>query len=349
MWGILRFFQIIQEGTLPAFAGPRLEFGMRHARELDRFSLINRRNIQYTNYTQSLITEALRVRLLQAAFVDDLQMQIMGQLELLIRRFPADRALPPEQISAHNQALLDGIFFTLDTYLLSFHDPMYALSALQSESVTEMYTAGQQQLRAHYLETVALLVKARKIDSAALLPKLRKTLQTEIHEALLQHRPQFCSSAPHAFSYPCADDHIGQHRGIFYIKQYLRALLFEERFLSFYDRAELAAIAQDPQNKEDNLFLRTLHSALGSTMLGKFSGQLVLTKDEYTHLCARLAKRSQRELGQIVQLAVHTLCRELPITDVGLMLYVRRAAKEWVPALCSARGKETMREYFTMS
>ena len=95
--------------------------------------------------------------------------------------------------------------------------------------------------------------------------------------------------------------------------------------------------------------MRTLHSALGSTMLGKFSGQLVLTKDEYTYLCARLAKRSQRELGQIVQLAVHTLCRELPITDVGLMLYVRRAAKEWVPALCSARGKETMREYFTMS
>ena len=201
-YAFFKFFQIIQEGTLPAFAGPRLGFGMRHARELDRFSLINRRNIQYTNYTQSLITEALRVRLLQAAFVDDLQMQIMGQLELLIRRFPADRALPPEQISAHNQALLDGIFFTLDTYLLSFHDPMYALSALQSESVTEMYTAGQQQLRAHYLETVALLVKARKIDSAALLPKLRKTLQTEIHEALLQHRPQFCSRTPHPFSYP---------------------------------------------------------------------------------------------------------------------------------------------------
>ncbi len=348
MWGVLRFFQIIQEGTLSVFAGQRLGFGMRHARELDRFSLINRRNIQYTNYTQSLITEALRVRLLQAAFVDDLQMQIMGQLELLIRRFPADPALSQEQISAHNQALLDGIFFTLDTYLLSFHDPMYALSALQSESVTEMYTAGQQQLRAHYLETVALLVKTRKINSTALLPKLRQTLQTEIHETLLQYRPQFCSSTPHAFSYPCADDRIGQHRGIFYIKQYLRALLFEERFLSFYDGEELAAVVQDTQSKDDNLFLRTLHSALGCTMLGKFSGQLVLAEDEYAHLCARLAKRSRRELGQIVQLGVHTLCKELPIGDVGLMLYVRRAAKEWVPALCSARDRETMRGHFTV-
>ena len=37
--------------------------GMRYTKELDRFSLINRRNIQYANYTQALITEALRVGL----------------------------------------------------------------------------------------------------------------------------------------------------------------------------------------------------------------------------------------------------------------------------------------------
>ena len=58
---------------------------MRQRQENDKLSLINRNNLRSKNYTQSLVREALRVHFISMSVVDDLQMQIMGQLEELIR------------------------------------------------------------------------------------------------------------------------------------------------------------------------------------------------------------------------------------------------------------------------
>ena len=320
--------------------------GMRYTKELDRFSLINRRNIQYANYTQALITEALRVGLLDAACVDDLQLQIMGQLETQIRRCPV--LTSDEAHKARNQELLRGIFFTLDTYLLSFHDPMYALSALQSEAVSEMYTHGQKQLRAHYLETVSLLVHARHTIKAPLDAALRHVLDTEVHDALFTYDPLFCGRSCALFSYPTADQRIYEHRGIFFMKHYLRALLLENTFTTLFEDTQRAAVLYNPSRIHQNFFLQLLHSALGCIILGKFTGQLCLSLEEFSHLADRLARRSQREITQIVLLAAQTLQQDFHIRDERLNIYLRRCAKDWIPSLCSARGKETLRGHFTV-
>ena len=59
---------------------------MNHHTPGDNLSVINRSNLHANHYTKSLIQEALRVHLFTPAEVDDLHMQIMGQLEQLLRR-----------------------------------------------------------------------------------------------------------------------------------------------------------------------------------------------------------------------------------------------------------------------
>ena len=120
----------------------------------DRFQLINRRNIHNSRYTQSLVSEALRVGMIPLELVDDLQMQVRGVLEEHLRearrahsggvRFQADAndgadAFAHDVDEAVARGFLDSIFYSLDAYLLGFHDPMYAINALQGMAVDEMF------------------------------------------------------------------------------------------------------------------------------------------------------------------------------------------------------------------
>ena len=112
-------------------------------RQNDRFPLINRRNIQPSRYTRSLVSEALRVGMIDITLVDDIQMQVRGVLEEHLRQLRHDlaktsRTMPTSDggtaFSVNEEtarAMLDSIFYSLDTYLLGFHDPMYAINALQ--------------------------------------------------------------------------------------------------------------------------------------------------------------------------------------------------------------------------
>ena len=101
----------------------------RLARQNDRFPLINRRNIQPSRYTRSLVSEALRVGMIDISLVDDIQMQVRGVLEehlRLVRREYVRAAQndnageSPAVDEAMARSMLDSIFYSVDTYLLGF-------------------------------------------------------------------------------------------------------------------------------------------------------------------------------------------------------------------------------------
>ena len=194
---------------------------MNHHTPGDNLSVINRSNLHANHYTKSLIQEALRVHLFTPAEVDDLHMQIMGQLEQLLRNTETDDAGQAMDRQQDASALLQGIFFSLDTALLAHHDPMYALAQLQTGSVTELYYTGRKLLKSHYYETVALWVRVKHTASPYVPDVYTHTVQNEIRTVLRQWDPQRCDQTPPQYTYPLADEAWQNGNGIFATKNYL--------------------------------------------------------------------------------------------------------------------------------
>ena len=312
---------------------------MKYSKDVNRFSLINRRNLRYRDYTQTLITEAMRVDLVSMREIDDWQMQIMGQLEVLMKR-AKDAGIAVDD--ACGRELLNGIYFTVDTDLLSFHDPMYALSALQSESISSIYASGQRQIRAHYLQTVNLYVRTKTVAHPVPNPSYDVTMQSEIQAALLLHDPLFPARTGPVFSYPLSDRRVCDHKGIFYPKCYLEALSVERQFVSMFSEREKARFFEGRQI-EGNLFFCLLSRSLCAAMLGKFPGTLNLENDEIERLCDRFSRRSLRELNEMTMSASDVICHDFRIISPALAVAVRRGAKEWAKLICVHKSSATLR------
>ena len=277
---------------------------MNHRVPNDNLSVINRRNLHTHDYTQSLIQEALRVHLFTPAIVDDLHLQIMGQLEHLLRDTETDDAGQAIDRQQDANQLLQGIFFALDTALLAYHDPMYALAQLQTGSVTELYYTGRKLLKSHYYETVSLWVRVKHTASPYAPKVYTQTVQNEIRTVLKRWDPQCCENIPPAYTYPLADDAWQNNNGIFATKNYLLALLAENRFCPRFQ--EPPAPASSP-----NLFSRYAVPVMIRAALGRFPTPAPLREEEHRALQYRLKKRRPNEVRMLFCSIVPSLLHDL--------------------------------------
>ena len=277
---------------------------MNHHTPGDNLSVINRSNLHANHYTKSLIQEALRVHLFTPAEVDDLHMQIMGQLEQLLRNTETDDAGQAVDRQQDASALLQGIFFSLDTALLAHHDPMYALAQLQTGSVTELYYTGRKLLKSHYYETVALWVRVKHTASPYVPDVYTHTVQNEIRTVLRQWDPQRCDQTPPQYTYPLADEAWQNGNGIFATKNYLLALLAENRFCAHFP--DPPAPADSP-----NLFSRYAVPVMIRAALGRFPTPAPLREEEHRALKYRLKKRRPNEVRMLFCSTIPSLLHDL--------------------------------------
>ncbi|MBQ7299637.1 MAG: hypothetical protein IJW77_07335 [Clostridia bacterium] len=325
-------------------------------RQHDRFPLINRRNIHPSRYTQSLISEALRVGMIPIELVDDIQMQVRGVLEDHLRQARREHARAektagdedvinvPSVDEALARSMLDSIFYSLDTYLRGFHDPLYAINALQGMAVDEMFRAGQKMIKSMICESVALHVQAKKTRITTDNAAYNVTLDEEIHAYLGGYRYQ---RAGHEvvlpLTYPLSDDVRAAH-GIHRLHEYLSRLVTENRFAALFEPEEkallLASYAKQhrttTQEMHVNLYDVIVRNALGAAILGKYPGILVLTEEEIAHLTEGLHRKTTRELEHMAADAIRTLIADLH-PEPSVAAYVGGHAKRFVTELLRAR------------
>lgn len=316
----------------------------RRAGSSDRFALINRKNLNFNHYTQSLISEALRVGLLAMESVDDVQMQVMGRLELLIRE--QTRRLGHEVSEEEAKALLDSIFYTVDTYLYGFHDPMYAITAIQSTSVDEMFSGGRRQLKSLLCESVALYVQAKHTSVPTECRLYEEALYTDIRTCLDDYDYLYAADRVACrIRYPLAKKR-PPYQGVYYLRDYLRCLLTENRILTLFDSEEKALLFRSyaemhkttVEELRDNLFAVMMHNALGAALLGKYTGILTLTDEEVGILYRKLQRRTTREIEAMTNEAVGSFLTDLHITDPVLSSYIRTYAVGFSGQLVAARS-----------
>ncbi len=323
----------------------------------DRFQLINRRNIHSSRYTQTLISEALRVGMIPIELVDDVQMQVRGVLEDHLRQVRRERSQAvlssnggdSTAVSSVNEemarGMLDSIFYSLDTYLLGFHDPLYAINALQGMSVDEMFRAGQKILKSLVCESVALHVQAKKsriqTDNAA----YNVTLDEEIHAYLEGYDYR---RAGHEIvcpmTYPLYDV-LSAMPGIHRLREYLTRLVTENHFAALFEPEEKALLLEayaaghrtTTQDMCVNLHEIIVCNALGAAILGKYPGILVLTEQEISYLTDKLHRKTTRELEHMATDAIRCLISDLH-PEPMVAAYLNGHAKRFVSRLQEARA-----------
>ncbi|MBR5871671.1 MAG: hypothetical protein IKZ09_11615 [Clostridia bacterium] len=326
------------------------------SRPHDRFPLINRRNIHPSRYTRSLISEALRVGMIDISLVDDIQMQMRGVLEehlRLARREHVkavqtssgdDTNLPPTVDETLARSMLDSIFYSVDTYLLGFHDPLYAINALQGMAVDDMFREGQRMVKSLVCETVALHVQAKKSRITTDNIAYHQTLDEEIHAFLSGYDYR---RAGHEIvcpmSYPLFDAPAAV-QGIHRLRDYLSRLVTENHFAALFEPEEkqllLDAYARQKNtttaDMQVNLYGIILTNALGAAILGKYPGILVLTEQEISYLNDKLHRKTTRELEHMTTEAFRTLVADLH-PEPAVAAYLMGHAKQFITRLREAR------------
>ncbi len=313
----------------------------------DRFSLINRRNLNCRRYTQTLISEALRVGLLPMETVDDVQMQIMGILEGLMRERKRATGREPDEDEARR--LLDSIFYTVDTYLLTFHDPMYAISAVQSTGIDEMFRGGRQHIKTMVCESVSLYVQVKKTRIHCENRAYNDAVSEDIRRFLASYDHRYAAHVmPSIPGYRLLES--GRRRqipeGICFIRDYLRRLLEENRLLALFDSEErdllyasyAAVHGTNARDCKDNMTAVVLTHALGASILGKYTGILTLTEQEVAALTTRFYRKTTGELEEMAREAGEALLRDMHPEDAACVRLVRNFAVMLAARLVEARN-----------
>ena len=323
----------------------------------DRFQLINRRNIHASCYTRTLISEALRVGMIPIELVDDIQMQVRGVLEEHLRQLRHELAKTSRTVPTSDggaafsvneetaRAMLDSIFYSLDTYLLGFHDPMYAINALQGMAVDDMFRQGQKMLKSLVCESVALHVQAKKSRIQTDNLAYNTTLDEEIHAFLEGYDFRRASHENVcAMTYPVYDAP-SQMQGIHRLREYLTRMVTENHFAALFEPEEKALLLESYAAKHHtttremhvNLFEVIVCNALGAAILGKYPGILVLTEQEIAYLTEKLHRKTTRELEHIAAEAINSLIADLH-PEPAEAAYLRGHAKRLVSRLLEARN-----------
>ncbi len=351
----------------------------------DKFPLINRRNIHASQYTQTLIAEALRVGLLPIELVDDIQMQIRGILEDRLRelrrdsgklaelharqkqtehRTPDDLDRAAEEMADTKAAVdeacarmqLDSVFYSVDTYLLGFHDPMYAINAVQAMCVEDMYREGQRALKSLVCEAVGLSVKVRKTRMETDNLAYNQTLDEEIRAFLDHYDYRYLGHAIPMMPSYLLTDAAGALQGIHFLRDYLTRLYTENRFCALFEPEEKALLLSSyarlhgttTKEMHVNLFSVVINNALGASILGKYTGILTLTEEEVQTLNGQLYRKTTRELEHMTTEAIRAMLSDLkPIPSVTA--YINGHAKQLVSRLIAARDAGVEAKLFVAS
>ena len=321
----------------------------------DRFPLINRRNIKSNRYTQTLISEAMRVGLLPMSVIDDIQMQMMGKLDELIHDFKKKYGRDATEEDA--EGMLRSIFFTVDRFLLDFHDPMYALAAVQTTDVAEMFSNGQRRLKAILCEAVSLYVQVKHSRIPTENCAYNDTVTCDIRAYLDAYDYRFFSHQRVCIpAYPLMNEP-SSSEGICYLRDYLRQLQTENRLLQLFEAEErdllFASYAKAKETTvaemHTNLFRRVMTNALGAAILGKYTGILTLTAEEATQLYQKIQRKTTRELEAMAHEAMTMVIHDLHVETPAECAYIKAAGKRFATKLVAARDAHENANLFIVS
>lgn len=191
-------------------------------------------NLRAANYTQSLLGEARRLRVIGPDQKTEIEERIRDFAKLLSK----------EKDDAAVTECRKSVYYTLDCALRAMNSPDHALYRLRIWRIAELYAAGQRILRRLYYENISLLVRVRRKRSDLPNHAYAETLDTCIPNFLSRYDRKLAAhltdlTLPYPLAKPVT---VGQPQGLFSLWKYLRRLDLESAYCNRFPSEELESL-----------------------------------------------------------------------------------------------------------
>lgn len=295
---------------------------------IERHCPIREENLDKANYLQSLLNEAVRLKLLSTEEVEGLRIQMAQMLAEKTGSYTQGDSSSLKVETA--QEIMISIIYTLDFYLKSLLNTGECVVALKSMKLMDIYSKGKELIKTAVEEAKKLydLVQKNKISTD-------NYAYNDTIEALSgffrDYNPMFAAHDPKvSIDYPLCIDNMDTC-GVEYIVTYLKKLHYENEFCRrFPDESIgylLSGYSNDNKELLVNIFELVLANSLGSVLLKRSSKNLKIDKDDCIYLQTYLSNITPDDYELAITQASDKIIYELEIAKEFLLKYISQAVK----------------------
>jgi len=288
-------------------------------------SAIDEERLDGSDYLQSLVKAAFRLKLIDESCVERIQLQLLQMLSGHVERYTRGESSSVTVEKA--QMLTQSILYGLGVRLKSLSDNREALSAITGRPLSELYEEGMSIIREMIGSAEALLEKARAGRIVTDLEAYNETVDEALPGFFQAYDSDFQAHETAAsIDYPLGFDRMDLS-GIEYIHIYLQKLNWENHLCSHYSERDLRRLLNGYDRHYSallvNVFQLVLTNALGSLLAGGSALCLMITGNDRSILQQRLACRCREELSDLMERALEQLFLELGVDEPSFRQYVR--------------------------
>jgi len=295
---------------------------------IKKYDLIKQENLDQSNYTISLLNEALHLGLIDQAAMEAVQAQAMTILADLIRKYTKGESSSLRVETS--QRLLMSVFYAIDAGLGS-NDPQEALESLLADDLRDIYKLG--------LDALELNLKAsRDLYQETLQTKL--AIPNDAYHSTIEELQDFfkrydilynAQYATASIDYPLLFDDM-DIEGVFYIKQYLEKLNLENRICSLFPIRDIKQMLFNYSrvyriNTREtliNILEIVLSNAIFSILAGNRGSQLNISPEQFEQLAQRLLKFDRSRCAALLNEAIEVLLSDLQIEAPAAREYISK-------------------------
>ncbi|HEY9061718.1 MAG TPA: DUF6179 domain-containing protein [Pseudobacteroides sp.] len=289
---------------------------------------ISEENLDKANYLQSLLNEAMRLKLLSTEEIEGLRIQLAQMLAMETSSYTQGDSSSLKVETA--QEIMMSIIYTLDFYLKSLPNTDECLASLKSMKIMEIYAKGKELIKTAFEQAKKLyeLVGKNKISTD-------NYAYNDTIEALSgffkDYNPMFAAhDSKVSIDYPLCIDNMDTC-GVEYIVTYLKKLYYENEFCRRFPDESIGYLLNGYSNDNKqllvNIFELILANSLGSALLKRSPKDLKTDKDDCIYLQTYLSSMAPDDYELAIIQASDKIIYELEISNEFLLKYIPQAVK----------------------
>ncbi|KNY29351.1 DUF6179 domain-containing protein [Pseudobacteroides cellulosolvens] len=284
---------------------------------------IRKENLDKSNYLQSLLNEAVRLKLLTMDEITGIRLQLADVLTTETRSYTQGDSSSVTVETA--QSLMMSIIYTIDFYLKNLPNTDECLYAIKSTKLMAVYSKGKELIRIEIEKTKELfhLVQKNKISTDNIA--YNDTIES-LASFFKDYNPMFAAhDSVVSIDYPLCIDRMDTC-GIEYISSYLQKLYCENEFCRRFSKESIVYLLNgySKENKEllINIFEIVLANSLGSVLLKRSSKDLRIDGNDCLYLQRTLSCMCPIDYESEISSSADKIIRELEIENEFLTKYI---------------------------
>jgi len=293
---------------------------------IDKISRIYKSELSGENYFQSVLEQAYALKMLSDTDIERIQFDCLAILAKQCEQYNGGDSSSIRVEAAQN--IMTSNFFTIGLWLKTYSNPDDAVTAVQSERITELYQNGRRR--------IDLLIKSTKTVHSLIISDLvdisnvfyRSTIVDAIKGFFKLYSPDFGAHEIHITAdYPVFNS-LEKLAGIEFIQKYLEAIYYENKFLSNFplDSIHHLLCGYDKKYQEllFNVYEPILTASIGCILTKSDVRKLNMTSSGIALLYRLFMGKTKPEIETIVLTALEELMHTFSLSN-GLEEYIKRS------------------------